>query len=277
MNPLVRRPFALLVPSLVLLLLTVLSQPVLAQDLEKDVEGLFASLMSDDPLVSDEAREELLLLGRRASPALARHLQDKEAASRYVVCDMLGHLGDPAVVPGLIERLKDQDVYMRSVRSAAARALGRLGDAKAVPALIEGLKVKEDPDLQYEAAVALGILRTADAVDPLIGMLTSDAKTYHEMLVAGAAAQALGRLKAEKAVPELGKMLDKSLVEASTDRSLAYYAARALERISGQNLGSLTQSVEGRDETLRKWKEWVAARGGEKKPDPSGDKGGASK
>lgn len=273
MNPSVRIP---LLAGLVLAGMLFLTQTIGAQDLEKDVETLFASLMSDDPLVSEEAREELLLLGRRAAPALARHLQDKEAATRYVVCDLLGQMGDAGVVPAVIERLKDEQSYMRSVRSAAARALGRLGDAKAAPALIEAVKKTEDADLQYEAAVALGALRATEATDALVGLLTSDAKTYHEMLVAAAAAQALGRLKAEKAVPEIAKLLDKSLREMPTDRSLAYYAARALERISGQTFGSLTQSDETRDAAIAKWKEWVASRSGEKKP-TDGEKGGASK
>lgn len=241
------------------------AQTASAQDVEKDAEALFAGVMGEDPLVSEEAREELLLLGRRAAPVVARHLADATAAPRYVACELLGQIGDPTSAAGLLERLKDAELYARSVRSAAARALARTGDAKAVPALLEALKVKDDAELQYEAAVALGALRATEAVDALIGLLGSDGKTYHDRLIAAGAAQALGRIRSEKAIPELGKLLDKSLREPATDLSLAYYAARALERISGQNLGSLTTSDEVREATLKQWKDWVA-----KKAAPAG-------
>ncbi|MBI3267903.1 MAG: HEAT repeat domain-containing protein [Planctomycetes bacterium] len=253
--------------------------------IDTEVEKLFGRVLGDDPLVANEAREELLDLGRGATPALVRVLKDTSPQKRYIACELLAELRDPAALPGLMELLKDLDAYQASVASAAARAIGRLGDASAVPALLEALGSK-DVDLRYEAVRALGNLRAVQAVPKLIDLVKNDkGQTFHERLVSCGAAQALGRLGAREAVPELILLLDSYAKEPSSDNGINYYAVRALERVTGEEKGSLTTTAEAMGETIKKWKAWwdthkaefggAGAPGnpgaGEKKPDaPAG-------
>ncbi|HHI78748.1 MAG TPA: HEAT repeat domain-containing protein [Planctomycetes bacterium] len=70
----------------------------------------------------------------------ADDLEDAEVSKRWTAVDELVSSGDPKVVPYLLPRLKDRDVY---VRRHCAKGLGKLGDKRAVPALIDAL---EDPE-----------------------------------------------------------------------------------------------------------------------------------
>src|SRR5579871_6610627 len=94
---------------------------------------------------SDEAHEKaatvLAAAGKEAVPALAKALQDKNAALRERSAEVLGLIGEEAkgAVPELIAALKDKS---EAVRGAAADALGGIGpDARAaVGPLIQLLK-----------------------------------------------------------------------------------------------------------------------------------------
>lgn len=223
--------------------------------LEADVEALLGRVLGDDPIAAEEAREEVLDLGRPAAAVVAKLLKDNGPQKRYIACELLGDLRDTSSVPALIAVLKDPDTYQASVASAAARTLGRLADAAAVPALIEALGSK-DVDLRYEAARALGNLRAAAAAPKLLELLKDQGQTFHERLVCCGAAQALGRLGTREAVPELVRMLDNAMQEPHTSNGVNYYAARALERIVGQDQGSLTASAADLASAIKKWKVW---------------------
>ena len=104
-----------------------------------------------------------------AAPAWTPHVADLEnpnAGRRWEAVDALGAARDPAVVPHVLPRLKDEDVF---VRMAAARVLGDLVAPAAVGALIDAL---EDGEAAVREA-ALGALRRITAkdlrFDPLAG------------------------------------------------------------------------------------------------------------
>ena len=92
------------------------------------------------------------------------------------------------------------------VRREAARALGLLGDASALPVLVEELRADLPDVVRSRSAVALGALRRAVAVDPLIALASDRA--------AGDVARAI-------AVAALGLLADpervRSLSRFSTD------------------------------------------------------------
>ncbi len=79
-------------------------------------------------------------------------LEDTEVSKRWTAVDELVSSGDKRVVPYLLPRLKDRDVY---IRRHCAKGLGKLGDKKAVPALLDAL---EDP----EAVVRQAALRSLE-------------------------------------------------------------------------------------------------------------------
>lgn len=100
-------------------------------------------------------------------------------------------------IDGLTRALDDERA---SVRREAAIALGRIGDARAVEPLIQTLKDQYDY-VRREAAYALGIIGDARAVEPLIQAL-GDEDSY----VRGDAAEALAKV-GKPAIEPLTKAL----------------------------------------------------------------------
>lgn len=139
---------------------------------------------------------------------------------RCVACRTLGELGDAASVPALIARLNDEDI---DVCLDAAAALAKLGDPEAVVPLLESLY--KDPSGEVKTAVmeALGLLGGEKVIPHLIEMAV---KRPENMLGDGSggndtneswdpwwdiqrlAVKALGRLRANEAVPVLTAILD---------------------------------------------------------------------
>ena len=90
-------------------------------------------------------------------------LEDAEVSKRWTAVDELIGSGDKRVVPYLLPRLKDRDVY---IRRHCAKGLGKLGDKKAVPALLDAL---EDPEAVVRQAVLKSLQQLAGrtfAFDP---------------------------------------------------------------------------------------------------------------
>src|SRR5256712_5858575 len=106
--------------------------------------------------MSDRVLEEIAAL-KEEDGALG-----EEAATR------LGEFRDPGAVGRLVEALPDED---RAVRDAATTALRKIGPP-AAPSLIVAL---QDPNgnVQEAAVAILKDVATPEAVEPLIGCLTS--------------------------------------------------------------------------------------------------------
>jgi HEAT repeat protein len=98
-----------------------------------------------------EARESLCELTARA---------DESGHDSFLSLQLargLALLGDPAIVPALIERIAESASLPQT--ASAARALGMLGDGSAIPALVALLDVKEHGAQRAAvAAIALGLL-----------------------------------------------------------------------------------------------------------------------
>lgn len=117
-----------------------------------------------------------------------------------------------------MEELKSPDAVRRS---KAATALGQEADALALPALIVALR-DADADVAREAAMSLGLLGSADAVEALIEVLDNRDDYFHSV-VRVAAIQSLGQLKDLRAVESLLNAINDPIAEASAEaiRSLA--------------------------------------------------------
>ena len=112
----------------------------------------------------------LLAEVRAREPALAgRQRTMLELLTASQSAHELVKLG-PSAVLELIRALRDSDSRVRCV---AAMALGDLGDARAVEPLIAALK-DESVLVRYPAAAALGMLGDARAVEPLIAALKDE-------------------------------------------------------------------------------------------------------
>jgi general secretion pathway protein G len=271
-------------------------KPVQGRDeiLKQDIENAIKRLGSDRHTESYVAQEELRELGRRAVPALVAELaklepgknDPKKSAVKRSICEILGAIREPhqEAVRALVGRLKDDDESGTSIAAAAARALGQIGDESAVEPLVDLLKSKAvdtDKVLKTECIRALGLFRATQAVEYLKKALedrkpaTVSDSDDDARLVAAAAADALGLIRAQDAADELGKVLIDLTNDPSTGQTLGIHAARALQRIFDHELRGKTEKDDARagvlagdpkdvEKTHEAWKNWWNSRSAKK-------------
>src|SRR5437870_7516397 len=155
-------------------------------------------------------------------------LKDEDWALREEAATLLGEFRDPRAVGPLVEALHDED---RAVREAATTALRKIGPP-AAPSLIVAL---QDPNgnVQEAAVAILKDVATPEAVEPLIGCLTSK-----NWIVRMHAAKALGNLGDERPVRQLIPLLMDSRSEEHTSelQSRGHLVCRLLlEKKNKQN------------------------------------------
>src|SRR5829696_4471436 len=92
------------------------------QKLGRNYAARIVDLMASAKVIP-QAQEYLLELGPSMSPTLVPRLQEPDTDVREAVADVLGTIGDAAVIPALEAASKDRDP---SVASAAKRAILRL-------------------------------------------------------------------------------------------------------------------------------------------------------
>jgi HEAT repeat protein len=142
------------------------------------VEPLITALKDEDPLVRMRAASALgNIKSANATEPLIAALKDKNALVRRNAAIALGEIKNARAVEPLMASLKDRDAL---VRSNAAAALGGMDIFCLLPigcyldhdviALIRKLN-DEDPIDRLSAAKALGEIRDASAVEPLIATL----------------------------------------------------------------------------------------------------------
>lgn len=127
-----------------------------------------------------------------------------------------------------------------TVRCNVATVLGNIKDVESVDALVRALRTDADYEVRMCSAEALGKMSErwsndllGNAVDALIGALKDE-----DLNVRRKAANALGEMKAMKAVP--------ALIEALQIYGKESRAGRALYKITGRQLGN----------DPLKWQEW---------------------
>ncbi len=121
---------------------------------------------------------------RQAVPALSEALLNEklEGAAREEAAAALGKLNDPAALPALVSSLDSPD---DRIRWAAADSLGRLGLLESVAPLGKTLASDKDPRVREVAALALGNIRSKEAVNFLLtGMNDSEQRVCDQSLAA---------------------------------------------------------------------------------------------
>lgn len=217
----------------------------------------------------DEEQREVVAaaLGELGHPRavfpLRQALGDVSAAVRAAAAEALGKIGSSEGVPGLMSALEDREP---EVRAAAARSLGWIKEPEGVPRLLEVLR-DADEDIQraaaealadigepafeglaaalndrraVQAAEALGLLGTPDAVPLLLAALKQS-----EADVRRAAAQALGRIGDPEALSALGLALRDA--QEVVQRAAAY----ALAELGPEGHSTLRAALEDPDPRVR--------------------------
>ncbi|MCC6968235.1 MAG: HEAT repeat domain-containing protein [Nitrospira sp.] len=176
---------------------------------ERCVEPLAAALRDGDWQVREVAIEGIGQIGSPAVDVLLKLLRDWDVRKSAIVA--LGKIRDERVLDPLMQQLRN-DEFMED----ATDALVNLGEP-ALPGLIKALKDKEEL-VRKQAVIALGRIKSPEAIDPLIEMLQN--KDWFTRLTAAAALEAIGDERGREAIKPLLKDTDM-VVKMRVERILA--------------------------------------------------------
>ncbi|GMR22065.1 MAG: hypothetical protein BMS9Abin37_0393 [Acidobacteriota bacterium] len=134
--------------------------------------------------------------------------EDDDERVRHYLALSLGHLGDRAAAPALVEALGDDDA---TTRLYAAWALGSIGESRAVPELLERVG-DDDPGVRKIAVYALGAIGDESAIHRLQVALSDPVRD-----VSWNAAVALAQLRDGSGETQLLQMLDEEFLQSVGD------------------------------------------------------------
>ncbi len=171
-------------------------QAINQQALAGDPDELVTVLQDGNhSLRRNAAMEALTRGGARSVPALLRALRSDDPELAMFAANVLGRTRDPAAVPHLVVLLEHPDP---NVAQAAIDALAQLRATMAVGSLVKALD--RDPWLRYSAVEALGEIGDAQAVGPLVGLLSDENMRL-------GAIEALGKIGSAEALGALARLL----------------------------------------------------------------------
>ncbi|HVG01823.1 MAG TPA: HEAT repeat domain-containing protein [Nitrospira sp.] len=176
---------------------------------ERCVEPLAAALRDGDWQVREVAIDGLGQIGSPAVDVLLKLLRDWDVRKSAILA--LGRIRDERVLEPLMQQLRN-DEFMED----ATDALVNLGEPS-LPGLIKALKDKEEL-VRKQAVIALGRIKSPEAIDPLIEMLQN--KDWFTRLTAAAALEAIGHERGREAIKPLLKDSDM-VVKMRVERILA--------------------------------------------------------
>lgn len=218
----------------------------------KDEIDIQIDLLNDPDWVV--RREAVITLGemgdQRCVEPLARALRDGDWQVREVAIEAMGQVGSPAVET-LLKLLRDWEV-----RKYAILALGKIRDERvldplmlqlrndefkddAIHALVElgeptvekliGALRDKDENVRKSAVLALGRIKSSDAITPLINMLGD--QDWFTRLTAAAALESIGDERGREAIKPLLKDPDM-VVKMRVERILAKWKKPSLSQPS---------------------------------------------
>jgi len=176
---------------------------------ERCVEPLCHALRDGDWQVREVAIEGLGQIGSPAVELLIRLLRDWDVR-KYAIA-ALGKIRDERVLDPLMLQLRNDEF-----KDDALNALVELGQP-ALSRLIKALKDK-DENIRKQAVLALGRIKEAEAIEPLIEMLGDG--DWFTRLTAAAALEAIGDERGREAIKPLMKDPDM-VVRMRVERILA--------------------------------------------------------
>jgi len=130
------------------------------------IEPLIHLLSDDDRFVRSRAAHALIMIGEQAVFPLIHALKKGDPGVRWGAALALGKIKNPLAVEPLILALADEQAV---VRAEAAAALASIGTPALGPLLVflKGAK----GEARIEVMTALGELKNADAIEPLVQLL----------------------------------------------------------------------------------------------------------
>jgi HEAT repeat protein len=177
------------------------------------------------------------------TPSLIAQLNTADPALRGAVALALGLSGNHAVLPALLQHLRDGGSSGPDVLAGdrVAEAIARLGDPTAIPALDAALSDSREA-VRERAAYGLGLLRAQQAVPELAELLRKDSAT-----VAERAAQALSNIGTPAALSALVAPLSDPGPTPALQAAMT-----GLEQAGVNAAPQLTAALGSSDPTLRR-------------------------
>ena len=149
------------------------------------IEPLIAALDEPDGITLARVAEVLIAMGPQVVQILLDYLPQVEESARGNIYGILGQIGDERAIASLMQGIKEESVWIRSM---AVQALGDIKDIQAGPALVEVLH-DPIPEVRARAAQALGNLEWWGGLAAL-----NEAKKDSNWLVRASANQAVAEL-----------------------------------------------------------------------------------
>ncbi len=199
-----------------------------ADELKEKVDSLFiraCGWLETQRDLAEPSKETLIEMGEEAVPYLMERLDTETAREKWTLIDVLGKIGEPAVMP-MVECLKSDN---RDEVKLASRILGDIKDQRAVSPLAELLN-KEDYNIRSYACESLGKIADTTAFAPVSSCLTDSVEVVRK-----SAAVALGKMKDRRAIP--------FLIQGLSDPhfSVRMTSASALVEIGEPSVGPLME------------------------------------
>ncbi len=216
---------------------------------KQTVQKILPLLRSESPSLRNIAMDILREICGDDIASIQPFLRDIDPDIRIFIADILGHAGSIKAVPLLCEALlKDPEV---NVRYQAAMSLGNLGYAEAVDALKNAMHDEEW--VQFSVVEALVKIRAHNTVDMLVAHLSKCS-----LLVASVIIDALGEVRNIKAVPLLLGYIEKAnpvlhnkavkaIIQILGEGSLALLSKEDQVRFKGY----LESALEDEDESIQ--------------------------
>jgi HEAT repeat protein len=187
---------------------------------ERCVEPLARALRDGDWQVREVAIEAMGQVGSPAVETLLKLLRDWEVRKYAILA--LGKIRDERVLDPLMLQLRNDEF-----KDDAIHALVELGEP-AVEKLIGALRDKDD-NVRKSAVLALGRIKSSDAITPLINMLSD--QDWFTRLTAAAALESIGDERGREAIKPLLKDPDM-VVKMRVERILAKWKKPSLSQPS---------------------------------------------
>lgn len=131
--------------------------------------NLYKKSIHDDPMVRTYLAMAMGCTGNKDfGPSLMEGLQDRDAVTRLAAIKSLGNIKYVSAIEGIKEFLKEK--YSSEERLAAVISLGNIGD-KSVIIDLQNILDDEEPNIRWDAAIALAKLEDSSGNDIIINLL----------------------------------------------------------------------------------------------------------
>lgn len=101
----------------------------------QSIESLIEQLCDRKGTVREKAREELVLRGSSAVPALLELVKSRDKRARWEAAKSLSEIGEPSSIPALVQLLSDPESGIRWLGAVGLIAVGPLS----IPAVLQEL------------------------------------------------------------------------------------------------------------------------------------------